>query len=93
VYTKVNVDVSGQFKGSGSAWGLAAGASSYDGMLFYDSEDTLLSAENDFYMITVSIGLGGAGIVFTIDGKAVGVLALGGVGFDWAFAYGKFTWS
>ena len=93
VYTQVNVDVSGEFKGSGSAWGIAAGASSYAGTLFYDSEDALLSAENDFYMVTFSIGFGAAGVAFVIDGNAVGFLALGGAGLDWAFAYGKFTWS
>jgi hypothetical protein len=60
--------------------------------MFYDSEDTLLSAENDFYMVTVSFGFGGAGIVFVIDGNIVGFLALGGGGADWAFAYGKFRW-
>jgi hypothetical protein len=92
VYTQVNVEVSG-FKGSGSTWGIALGGSSYAGTLFYDSEDTLLSAENDFYMVAISIGIGTSGIVFVIDGNAVGFLALGGVGFDWAFAYGSFTWS
>ena len=94
VYTHVSVNVSGgEFTGSGSSWGIAAGFSGYAGTLFYDSEDTLLSAENDFYMVTVSIGFGAAGIVFVIDGNAVGVLVLGGTGVDWAFAYGKFTWS
>jgi hypothetical protein len=63
------------------------------GTLFYDSEDTLLSAENDFYMVTVSIGIGAGGVVFVIDGNPVGFLALGSTGLDWAFAYGKFTWS
>ena len=32
------------------------GVSGLAGTLFYDSEDTLLSAENDFYMVTISIG-------------------------------------
>lgn len=82
-----------KFKGSGSSWGIAAGASGYAGTLFYNSEDALLSAENDFYMITISVGAGAAAIVFVVDGEAVGFLALGGTGLDWAFAYGKFTWS
>jgi hypothetical protein len=94
VYTHVDVDVSGEFKGSGSTWGIAAGVTrSFAGTLYYDSEDTLLSAENNFYMVAISIGIGTAGIVFVIDGNAVGFLALGGVGLDWAFAYGSFTWS
>ena len=64
----------------------------YAGTLFYESEDILLSAENDFYMVTVSVALGAAGIVFVVDGNVVGFLALGGAGLDWAFAYGKFNW-
>ena len=88
----MDVQVAGKFNGSGSTWGIAVGASGHAGSLFYDSEDTLLSAENDFYMITFSIGFGGAAIVFVIDGNAVGFLALGGTGVDWAFAYGKFNW-
>ena len=85
--------MSGKFKGSGSAWGVAAGFSGYAGTLFYNSEETLLSAENNFYMIKIDIGFGAAGIVFVVDGNAVGFLALGGTGVDWAFAYGTFTWS
>ena len=65
---------------------------SFAGTLWYDSEETLLSAENDFYMVTVSIGFGAAGIVFVIDGNPVGFLAVGGAGAGWAFAYGKFSW-
>ena len=42
------------------------------GTLFYDSEDTQLSAENDFYMVTISVGFGCAGI----DGNTVGFLPL-----------------
>ena len=92
IYTHVDVEVEGKFNGSGSSWGVALGVGGLAGTLFYDSEETLLSAENDFYMVTVSVGLGGAGIVFVIDGNAVGFLALGGAGAGWAFAYGKFTW-
>ena len=96
MYTQVHVNVStgtGEFKGSGSTWGVAAGLSRYVGTLFYNSEDTLLSAENDFYMISITVGVGAAGMVFVIDGNAVGFLLLGGGGLDWAFAYGKFAWS
>ena len=93
MYTQVNVNVSGEFKGSGSTWGIAAGGSSYIGTLFYDSEDILLSGENDFYMVSFSIGFGAAGIVFVLNGNAVAFLALGGVGLDLSFAYGKFSWS
>ena len=93
VYTHIDVDVGGELKGSGSSWGFALGTSGLTGTMFYDSEDTLLSAENDFYMVTLSIAVGGAGIVFVIDGNAVGILAVGGAGLDLAFAYGKFTWS
>ena len=93
IYTHVDVDVPGKFNGSGSTWGIAVGVSGLAGTLFYDSEDTLLSAENDFYLVSVSLVLGGGGIVFVIDGNAVGFLALGGAGIDWAFSYGKFIWS
>ena len=92
VYTHVDIEVDGKFNGSGSTWGVAVGVNSFAGTLWYDSEETLLSAENDFYMVTVSIGFGAAGIVFVIDGNAVGFLALGGAGAGWAFAYGKFSW-
>ena len=92
IYTRVDVDVGGELMGSGSSWGFALGTSGLTGTMFYDSEDTLLSAENDFYMITVTVAVGGAGIVFVIDGNVVGILALGSAGLDWAFAYGKFAW-
>jgi len=92
IYTRIDVSVGDELTGSGSCWGFALGASGLTGTMFYDSEDTLLSAENDFYMVTVSFGFGGAGIVFVIDGNIVGFLALGGGGADWAFAYGKFRW-
>ena len=93
IYTHVEVDVPGQFGGSGSTWGIALGGSALAGTLFYDSADTLLSAENDFYMVTFSIGFGAGGILFVIDGNPVAFLALGSIGVDWAFAYGKFTWT
>ena len=88
----VDVEVAGKFNSSGPTWGIVVGVSGLAGMLFYDSDDTLLSTENDFYMVTIFIGFAGASIVFVIDGNIVGFLALGATGVDLAFAYGKFTW-
>ena len=62
VYTSLDIVIAGKFKGHGTAFGAGVGfgvaIQELAGSLSYDSEDTLLSAENEFHIVSASVGGG-----------------------------------
>ena len=94
LYTGLDVVVAGKFKGHGTASGLGDRPlfMQLAGTLRYDSEDTLLSAENEINIV----GVGGMMVVrFRIGGQLVGTFAFGDAGFGitHTVANGTFIWT
>jgi hypothetical protein len=82
VYTRIDITVAGHFSGHGSGYGFGVGFLELSGTFGYDSEDTLLSAENDFVVVTAG-AIGGGGVIrFNINDQIVARMVLGGIGID-----------
>ena len=63
------------------------------GSLSYNSEDTLLSAENEFNIVSIGV-VGGLTVVkFLISGQPVAFLTVGGAGVGINGADGRFKWT
>lgn len=93
VYTRLDVVVAGKFKGHGTASGFGISVMGSAGSLNYNSEDTLLSAENDFNIVSVGAGGGLIIVNFLINDQRVAVLVLVGAGVSLSKTSGKFTWT
>jgi hypothetical protein len=93
VYTRIDITVTGHFTGHGSGYGFGLGFMELAGTFSYDSEDTLLSAENDFVILAGSIVGGGGTIKFNINDQIVARMEFGGSGIDITGADGKIKWS
>lgn len=94
LYTGLDVVVAGKFKGHGTALGVGDQLlfMQLAGTLAYDSEDTLLFAENQ---ITIYIeSLGGMMVVrFHIGGQLVGFLIFGTDQSGFMVSHGTFIWT
>ena len=94
VYTRISITTADGHKGDGSAWGAGLGFIEGAGVLFYSDWNTLMSKQNDFYVISASEKVGGISIFFLVDGVCHANATLAGSGIGAAIGInGSFNWS
>ena len=94
VYTGVSITTADGHEGDGNAWGVGLGVMEGAGVLFYSDWDTLLSKQNDFYVIASDDLVGGITIEFLVDNVPQAYATLMGDGVAAVIGInGSFNWS
>lgn len=94
IYTGVSITAADGHKGDGNAWGAGLGYMEGAGVLIYSDWNTLLSKQNDFYIVGAGEEAGGITIFFLVDGVLQANATLVGEGITAAVGInGSFNWS
>ena len=94
IYTGISISAADGHKGSGNAWGAGLGYMEGAGVLSYSDWNTLMSKQNDFYIIGAGDEVGAISIFFLVDGVCQANATLAGSGIVGAIGLnGSFNWS
>ena len=94
VYMGVSIIAADGHKGDGNAWGAGLGYMEGAGVLTYSDWNTLLSKQNDFYIVTTDEPVSDITIFFSVDSVLQANATLVGEGIAAAVGInGSFNWS